>query len=219
MAASSANLSDLSGATLYSKLSYRANSALSSQKNTPVTLEFLQPYVKVRFMFRQSAPSDVVFTLTGKSFAPTTSGVKINVKGAFTVTYPLSGTTTTETWAVNPATSDIEGTDYLTAFTQDYYEDDDDPSTPVDDNARKWYVVLPAHASDQGDYTLSVTINNEPDPRTVIIPQQYMDWLPGFEYTYIFKITDAGGITFDGLEVVKIAPWTTIDDNRKVYNW
>ncbi|MBR7031214.1 MAG: hypothetical protein IKI06_08280, partial [Prevotella sp.] len=222
--ASTADLSDLSGATLYSKLWYKANSALPSQKNNPVTLEFLQPYVKVRFMFRQSESAETVFTLTGKNFAPTTSSVKINVKGTFTVTYPLSGdplsgATITESWAVTPKPSGTAGTDYLTAFTQDYYEDDDDPETQADPNARKWYVVLPAHATDQGDYTLSVTINNEPDPRTVVVPQQYMNWLPGFEYTYVFKITDSGGITFDGLEVVKITPWTSIDDEREVYNW
>lgn len=217
--ASTADLSDLSGATLYSKLWYKANSALSSQKGNPVTLEFLQPYVKVRFMFRQSESAETVFTLAGQSFAPKTSSVKINVKGTFTVTYPLSGATTTETWAVTPKPSGTAGTDYLTAFTQDYYEDDDDPETSADPNARKWYVVLPAHATDQGDYALSVTINNEPDPRTVVVPQQYMNWLPGFEYTYVFKITDSGGLTFDGLEVVKITPWTPIDDEREVYNW
>lgn len=216
--ASTADLSDLSGATLYSKLWYKANSALPSQKNNPVTLEFLQPYVKVRFMFRQSESAETVFTLTGKNFAPTTSSVKINVKGTFTVTYPLSGATITESWAVTPKPSGAAGTDYLTAFTQDYYEDDD-PETTADPNARKWYVVLPAHATDQGDYTLSVTINNEPDPRTVVVPQQYMNWLPGFEYTYVFKITDSGDITFDGLEVVKITPWTSKDDKREVYNW
>lgn len=215
--ASTADLSDLSGATLYSKLWYKANSALPSQKNNPVTLEFLQPYVKVRFMFRQSESAETVFTLTGKNFAPTDNDVKINVTGTFTVTYPLSGAIT-ETWEVTSTTSGEEGTDYLTAFTQDYYEDDD-PETLADPNARKWYVVLPAHATDQGDYTLSVTINNEPDPRTVVVPQQYMNWLPGFEYTYVFKITDSGGITFDGLEVVKITPWTSIDDEREVYNW
>jgi len=136
---------------------------------------------------------------------------EIATAGTFTVTYPMSGATT-ETWA-------IAGTDYLTAFTQDYYEDDDDPETPAGLNARKWYVVLPAHALDQGDYTLSVTINNEPDPRTVVVPQQYMNWQPGFEYTYIFKITDSGGVTFDGLEVVKIIPWTPYEEEREVYNW
>ena len=226
--ASTANLSDLSGATLYSKLSYRANSVLSSQKNTPVTLEFLQPYVKVRFLFRQSESSEMVFTLTNKSFRPTPPPAdsedpqkEIATAGTFTVTYPMSGAMT-EDWSVSPVTAWLnhvtEG-DYR-GFTQDYYvpaEDETDPDIIA--NARKWYVVLPAHASDQGDYTLSVTINSEAEPRTVVVPQQYMNWQPGFEYTYVFKITDTGGITFDGLEVVKIYPWNTENDERKVYNW
>jgi len=128
----------------------------------------------------------------------------------------------TEDWSVSPVTAWLnhvtEG-DYR-GFTQDYYvpaEDETDPDIIA--NARKWYVVLPAHASDQGDYTLSVTINSEAEPRTVVVPQQYMNWQPGFEYTYVFKITDTGGITFDGLEVVKIYPWNTENDERKVYNW
>ena len=205
-----AHFSDLVGMTLFSKLWCKENSELATQKSQPVTLTFVLPCVKVRFMFRQSAPSDVVFNLTNKSFKSTTSGVKINLNGTFTVTYPLSvASATTETWSVTPKSSGVGGTDYLTELSQDYYE------IP----AGKWYYVLPAHATEQGDYILSVTINNEPNPRTVIVPQQYMNWQPGFEYTYIFKITDSGGITFDGLDVVKITPWTQSEEGRDIYNW
>ena len=177
------------------------------QFGAPVQLLFLMPYVRVRFLFTQSAPDDVNFFKKEISFAPTDPDTKIATGGTFTVTYPLTGTETKESWGVS-----VTGLVTIDELTQD---DDVDSETPVLDDGM-WYIVLPAHAADQGSYTLSVKISGE--TRTVVVPQEFMDWQPGYEYTYIFKITDAGGVVLDGV-VPGFSPWTTVIKDRDIYNW
>ena len=157
-------------------------------------LEFLKPYVKVRFLFRQSESAETVFVLTGQSFKPTDATKTIATAGTFSVTYHLTGTATEESWSVT-----------------------DNESLPSDEGFKvddRWYVVLPA--KNQGTYTLSVSVNN--DPRTVVIPAQYMEWQPGYEYTYIFKITDAGGVELESVQA-GFNPWTVRTGEREIYNW
>ena len=46
-----------------------------------------------------------------------------------------------------------------------------------------------------------------------------MIWKPGFEYTYLFKITKAGEVTFDVVQVA-ISNWNESDPvDRSVHNW
>lgn len=208
--ATAADLSDLTDATLFSKLWYKTGTAIASDIK-PVQLEFLQPCVKVRFLFKQSASPDVYFYKKDIEFKPTDDSKKIVTGGKFTVTYPLAVNTTKESWSVETGAG-ITSSATIDALTQ--VDDAPSPAVPVLDDG-VWYQVLPV--LNQGSYTLSVTINNE--PREVVVPGEYMNWQPGFEYTYIFKITDSGGVTFDGLEVVKIIPWTPYDEEREVYNW
>lgn len=203
--ATTANLESMTSSTpLFSKLWYKTGSAIANDI-IPVQLEFLQPYVKVRFIFKQSAPADVNFYKKDIRFAPKDDTKKIATAGTFTVTYPLKGNSTTELWSVSSTT------------TLDYLSQADDVvgNPPVSDDGN-WYVVLPAHAEDQGPYTLSLKVNNE--QRSVIVPAQYMEWRPGYEYTYIFKITDVGGVALDGV-VAGFRDWTTEEKNKEIYNW
>jgi len=223
--ATTPNLETLTATTpLYSKLWYNTGEAISDNIQ-PVQLVFLQPYVKVRFLFRQSEPPETIFTLSGITFGPTTPdppavAKTIALTGTFTVTYPLSGVTTTEeTWVVAPTSPGTADTDYLTAFTEDYYvfsEDgfnrEDVPATPAGE--KKWYTVLPA--KDQGTYTLTVFVNGE--ERNVVVPAQYMNWQPGYEYTYVFKITERGTVELEGLQSAFV-PWKTDDGDHPIYNW
>ena len=43
----------------------------------------------------------------------------------------------------------------------------------------------------QGDLSgkPEVTVSVNGDPKTTTVPAQYMTWLPGYLYTYIFKIS------------------------------
>ena len=70
------------------------------QFGKPVVLEFLKPYARVRFLFNYSYAAEGV-KVTGPSFKPT-NGSKIALKGTVTVTYPLTGTATKESYIVTP---------------------------------------------------------------------------------------------------------------------
>ena len=45
-----------------------------------------------------------------------------------------------------------------------------------------------------------------------------MQWLPGYSYTYVFKITDEGGVEIGWVEYA-MTPWTDIEVSKSVYNW
>lgn len=217
-----------SATPLYSKLWYKAKASLPAQKNSPVTLEFLQPYVKVRFMFRQSEPETTKFILSEMKFRPTPptgSGTQkeIATAGTFTVTYPMSGATT-EDWNIPNVTSTLnhvtEGE--YPGFTQNYYEAASDATDEVKAGEKMWYVVLPA--KNQGTYTLSLKVNGK--EKTVVLPAKYMEWQPGYAYTYIFKITENGGVEIDAVQSA-FTPWVTHEysdsdehpNMYEVYNW
>ncbi len=203
---------------IFSKLWYKAKASLPAQKNNPVILEFLQPYSKVRFMFRQSEPETTRFILSEIHFKPS-SGAKIYTKGTFKVTYPTTGEETAETWT-------IENPDDATALPdldKYYYEVASGETDPVKIAGEKmWYVVLPA--KDQGTYTLSLKVNGK--EKNVVLPAKYMIWLPCYEYTYIFKITENGGVEIAAVQSA-FTPWVTHEysdsdehpNMYEVYNW
>ena len=168
-----------------------------------VHMQFTQPISYVRFMFTfEKAADAATTTLSGKSFKPTDGGL-IEQKGEVIISYPITGTGISEEFSVSSV-----GLGGITAFTQDYY------TTPADANARTYYTVLPA--SNQGSYTLKVSVNGE--PKSVVMPAEYMNWLPGYEYTYMFKIHVDGGVTIDNVQSA-FTGWTLHEGTRKVYNW
>lgn len=69
---------------------------------------------------------------------------------------------------------------------------------------KKWYYVPPLGDSNkpQGAYIISATIDGKKS--TATIPAEYMQWKAGYQYTYIFKITEAGpNIAFTNMQVEK----------------
>lgn len=179
------------------------------QFGKPVQLEFLKPYARVRFLFKYAYPREGI-KLGTKSFKPTTDGDKIARKGTVTVHYPTEGPEIKEWYTVVPQTG--TGSEELEAFTEDFDPDDDTKNYTTSDNG--WYIVLPNNI--QGSYTLSVTVNGE--SKTAVMPEQYMQWLPGYSYTYVFKITDEGGVEIGWVEYAMM-PWTDIEVSKSVYNW
>ena len=173
------------------------------QFGRPVTMQFLRPVSYVRFMFTFEHADDALSTtLSGKSFKPTDGGL-IEQSGDVIISYPLTGTGTTE--VIRASNVEMDG---ITAFTQDYYV------TPDDANACKEYAVLPA--TNQGTYTLKVSVNGE--PKSVVVPEEYMDWLPNHQYTYTFKIFVDGRVTIDSVESA-FTPWVIHDGGHTIYNW
>lgn len=176
----------------------------------PVQLTFMKPFARVRIIFKYTYPREGI-TLTNISFKPT-DNTKIARKGTVTVSYPLTGTATKETFSSTRNASPAEGEE-LTEFDQDYDPEDDGKvyAAPVKDG---WYTVFPN--MDQGKYTLSVKVNG--GDRTAVVPAKYMQWLPGYSYTYIFKVTEEGGVEIGWVEYA-MTPWTEMEVSPMVYNW
>ena len=201
----------------YSHLWYREISSPDIGK--AVKLEFLKPFSKVRFKFIFEDPDDAATTaLTDKSFGPT-GGTTIKRKGKVTVTYPLTGTATTEMIFVD---AEAGGP---TAFTQDYYGVNEvektngvvtKPYYGADENATGIeYTVIPTPGG-QESYTLIVDVNG--DPKTAVVPAAFMTWQPGYIYTYIFKVHVDGTVTIDAVQSA-FTPWSVTSKDHTVYNW
>jgi hypothetical protein len=178
------------------------------QFGKPVTLEFLKPFARVRFLFKYVFPREGI-KLKVIGFKPSDGSTAITLKGTVTVSYPTTGTATTESYAMTPGD---DASAQLEAFTEDY--DPEDDSKPYTDTDNGWYMVLTNPA--QGSYTLTVLVNSE--KKTAAVPAEYMQWLPGYSYTYIFKITDEGGVEIGWVESA-VTPWAEMEVDRTVYNW
>ena len=191
----------------YSRLWYSTGvlpEYIDKQFGKPVTLEFQKPFTRVRFIFRFTFPREGI-TLTETSFKPT-NGSDITLKGEMTITFPLTGGTE-ETFSMTPSADPG-----LAAFTEDFDPDDDGKTYSQTDNG--WYTVLP-NAS-QGSYTLTVKVNN--DLKSATVPAAYMQWKPGYSYTYVFKILEEGGVEIELVESAYTG-WVETEIEHIVYNW
>ncbi len=169
-----------------------------------VQLRFVKPLARVRFMFTFAA--SVTYygreALTGITFAPL-DGSQIAFKGTVNMRYPINGTQTTADFSSSVA-GGATYPDVAPALTVDYTD-----STP------QWYTVLPM--AGQGVYRLTVSVLGE--VRTADVPAAMMQWKPGYEYTYVFKVTENGGIILDLLQMA-IHDWSEgTPRNLNFYNW
>ena len=165
------------------------------QFGKPVRLLFLKPFARVRFMFTQSDPNAVLM-LEVKSFGPTDNTKLIVNQCRLTVTYPLKGTDKKESYG----RTEVKGYEY---FLEDY-----------SDTNKRWYNVYAPQ--DLGDFKLSVKVNSE--IKEVVVPAQYMNWLPGYQYTYVFKITDQGGVEIDQVQS-GFSMWKEMTGSSTFHNW
>ena len=179
----------------------------------PVELRFIKPFAKVRFIFTSSDGLSINRSLIDDiSFHPS-DGSNVPTKGSITVSYPLKGSTK-ETW-ITTATGG-EKSLYI-----DYYEPTGETIVPTlttyPNQPQHWYYVLPALT--QGSYTVEASVDHK-QVQTATVPANFMSWKPGFQYTYVFKITKTGEITFDLVQVA-INNWTPGGEpkNKIVYNW
>ena len=218
MLADASNAGAMSATPYFSKLWFSTGNVADypdKQFGKPVTLEFLKPFARVRFLYKYSTPREG-FKMTEQNFRPTSdvgaeeaNKAKIARKGTVTVHYPTEGPEIKEWYSV---AVDADKSTRLTAFTEDFDPDNDAKVYSTCDNG--WYWVLPIIS--QGDYTLTVKVNN--NGRAVTVPAQYMQWLPGYSYTYIFKVTEEGGVEIGWVEYA-MTPWTEMTATKTVYNW
>lgn len=78
--------------------------------------------------------------------------------------------------------------------------------TPFTDESEKWYFVPPMadapDAYENKSFTLTAKIDGHEDTATV--PAEYMQWKAGYQYTYVFKVLEAGtDIIFSDMQVEK----------------
>ena len=218
MLANASDATEMAKSPYFSKLWFSTGNVADyrdKQFGKPVTLEFLKPFARVRFLYKYSTPREG-FKMTDQKFRPTDdvsaaddAKVKIARKGTVTVHYPTEGTATKEWYTV---VVDADKSTRLEAFTEDFDPDNDTKVYNTCENG--WYWVLPIISQDR--YTLTVKVNN--NDRAVTVPAEYMTWLPGYSYTYIFKVTEEGGVEIGWVEYA-MTPWTEMTATKTVYNW
>jgi len=190
---------DVTAATLpyYTKLWFSNGNAVvypARQFGQPVTLQFVKPQSRVRIMFQHKDPGGDIsgITLSEISFAAV-SGHLVYQSGTFTACYPLTGTATTETFET------VSG--------------DSDNTVPIN-TQDTWYTVLPA--TGQGAYRLQLKVAGE--PKTASVAAELMEWLPGYDYTYVFKVSSDGGVELSSVNSA-FTGWQTVTQDHTVYNW
>ena len=218
MLANATNATEMAKSPYFSRLWYSTGNPTyypDKQFGKPVTLEFVKPYTRVRFIYTYVYPREAI-VLRDQKFRPSVDveaaeGDKIKIvrKSIVTVTYPLSGVNTQESYSTVP---DEDKSTRLEAFTEDYDPEVKSKEYTTCDGG--WYTVAPNVS--QGSYTLTVSING--DVKTAVVPAAYMQWKPGYSYTYVFKITDKGGIEVGWVEYA-VVPWSEMAGDRDVYNW
>lgn len=198
----------------YSRLWYSTGSMepgspyYDKQFGKPVTLEFVKPISKVRFMYKYVSPRAGVIK-GSQCFRPTVSSENIIRGGEVTVTYPLTGTEPEP----RESTKISRVTDVLSeGFTEDYDPETANKVYTETDNG--WYMVLPN--TEQGSYMLTVEVNGT--SKSAIVPAEFMQWQSGYSYTYIFKINAEGGVEIGWVDYA-VTPWTEMEADRTVYNW
>ena len=174
-----------------------------------VKLTFAPIVTKVRIKFKY--PENIKVAITGISFQPQTG--KVPTAGNILINYPITGTgtapayswTTTQTGIINLSIP---------------YEEDTDSNHQTTER-KKWYFVPPSGNTTntgQGDYTMTATIDGKTS--TAIIPAEYMQWKAGYQYTYIFKITEAGtAISFTNMQVEKWTESAPIQNTGGTAGW
>lgn len=183
----------------------------------PVTLRFKLPFARVRFLFTFNDNLSITrANLDHISFHPSDNS-KVPTKGNITVSYPIKGSANPkpeETW-------NSSVTDGVRSLNIDWYETSVTPLDPNDltypNQPEHWHYVLPIVS--QGSYTMEVSVEGR-QVQTAVVPANYMTWKPGYEYTYVFKITHTGEVTFNVVQVA-INQWDTTGKSadHPVYNW
>lgn len=204
-----------------SDLWFSDNTDATSLYGKCVTLRFSPLIAKVRFKFTYPANTKritITDILFGDSrYIKNPSSANTPLKGTITATYPLTGTETPTSYTPSFAwkTSEKTGATGFLGLTIPYEEEGDAIHLLQDKTQyNKWYYVPPFNIAKytQGAYTISAIIDGNKTLATV--PTEYMQWKAGYQYTYIFKITETGSlIAFSNLEVEKWLPGKEIDNN------
>lgn len=203
-----------------SELWYRYN---NSSYGNCVTLTFAPIIAKVRFKFTYPKNTKSIdirdIQFCDSRFIANPTSATTPLRGNIIATYPITGnpSSQTPTFSWSPPTESEGSTEASTGaliFTTPYEEESDAIHILNDPKLYgKWYYVPPMSMIPyiQGPYTIKATIDGTPISTTV--PEEFMQWKAGYQYTYIFKITEAGTIiAFSNLQVEEWRPGTNIEN-------
>lgn len=183
-----------------------------------VKLTFVPLIAKVRFKFKyndKQIASITEISFRDERWKSTGKGTflwsgsaedKTPVAGKIIATYPLSGTNTNVSKKWETTKRDI------LELTIPYEEEKDkNHQTNI---LQKWYFMPPMDIAryQQGNYILSANIEGKQVSATV--GSEYMQWQAGFQYTYIFKVSETtSSITFAEVEVEQWNKNSNLDNN------
>ena len=172
-----------------------------------VKLTFAPIVTKVRIIFKY--PENITnISIKDISFKKTDG--EVPTAGNIRITYPITGTETQHVYSWEPEPTQ---TGIITLSVP--YEEETDKIHQTTERG-KWYFVPPIE--EQGTYTMTATIDGKTS--TAIIPKEYMQWKAGYQYTYIFKITEAGTvISFTNLLVEKWTESAPIQNTGGTAGW
>ena len=170
-----------------------------------VKLTFAPIVTKVRIIFKY--PENITnISIKNISFKKTDGDVP--TAGNICITYPITGTGTQPVYSWETTQKGIINLSVP-------YEEEADKIHQTTERG-KWYYVPPI--GEQGTYTMTATIDGKTS--TAIIPTEYMQWKAGYQYTYIFKITEAGTvISFTNLQVEKWTVSAPIQNTGGTVGW
>lgn len=170
-----------------------------------VKLTFAPIVTKVRIIFKY--PENITnISIKDISFKQTAGDVP--TAGNICINYPITGTGTQHVYS-------WETTQKGSISLSVPYEEEADKIHQTTEIG-KWYYVPPIE--EQGTYTMTATIDGKTS--TAIIPAEYMQWKAGYQYTYIFKITEAGTvISFSNLQVEKWKESAPIQNTGGTVGW
>lgn len=200
-----------------------SNASSSNPKiGDQVKLTFAPVIAKVRFKFKYQEDQNVEIRdisfrdvrwekdTDGNLIWASTSASesKTPIAGTIQVTYPHSN--------ISASTSPTIKLGNITKvapieFTIPYEEKaDKNHQTSI---LQKWYFVPPMYdAYTQGAYTITAQVGGY--STTAVVPSEYMQWKAGYQYTYIFKISETNNkIMFAEVEVEKWDKNTNYDNN------
>ncbi len=163
--------------------------------DSPVPISFAKPYALVRVVFER--PAGTTTTVLGNAsgtdhaitFGPK-DGSSLAGSGVVDVSWSMTDTHETATATAGTATLPTMKLDPLTLAEQDT-------------RYVAWpeYLMIPVSNAVDFKCTAHIHTTNSSgtdvyDERTAIVPAAYMGWRPGFEYTYVFKITSTNSMEF-----------------------
>lgn len=194
---------------------------------SPVKLVFRSPFARVRLMFKRSAnstsPAESCY-LENIEFTPITtdgsSPSKVVLDGSVKVSYPLNesaGNALVVTGISDGTTSEADKLEFDDMLELDgttkkgILEITEHPYTAYPE-----YLLLP-RLGKNNPFKLSLSVGGI--EQSCEIPAELVEWKPGYEYTYIFKILESGGVRLDLIDV-GISGWTNEGPYpHDVYNW